>query len=274
MAGLAVGVELDEAVVGAANVARGGLDALLQHVHEVLVFVLVREAGAEVGEGDAGHHLYVRGGEHAAAHGDQVRRERHDHVLVGGVADALLDLGSVAVAGDAVRVHAVLDLSEQQVLFGAATGAADAALGIDRDVVRVDEVALDQRQQRQLRARRVAPRIGDEPGGSDLVPGELDETIHGVLLQLRRLVLVAVPFGIGVDVLEPEIGGEVDNLDMRRQLGDDLLCRPVRQAAEHRVDVVEVGVSNRYQVGKFQCREVRKHGGKGLSSFAVRGENA
>ena len=46
-------------------------------------------------------------------------------------------------------------------------------------------------------------------------------------------MLVPVPLGIGRDVGQPEIGGQIDDLQMPGKTGDDLLGRAVRQAAEH-----------------------------------------
>src|SRR3546814_9616326 len=49
-------------------------------------------------------------------------------------------------------------------------------------------------------------------------------------------------FRSGCDVGEAEIGGQVDHLQAPRQRGDDVLGSAVRQAAEHRVDAVPIGV--------------------------------
>ena len=54
---------------------------------------------------------------------------------------------------------------------------------------------------------------------------------------------VAVPGRVGLNVGQAEIGREVDDLEMPRQLGDHFLRQAVRQAAEHRSDVEETSTS-------------------------------
>ena len=74
--------------------------------------------------------------------------------------ELLLDLGDVAVAADAVGLHALVDLAEHEVGLGLAAGAADAALGIDDEVA--DETGPGERGEGEERRRRVAARRADE----------------------------------------------------------------------------------------------------------------
>ena len=74
--------------------------------------------------------------------------------------ELLLDLGDVAVAADAVRLHALVDLAEHQVGLGLAAGARDAALGVDDEVA--DEPGPGQRRERQERRGRVAAGRADD----------------------------------------------------------------------------------------------------------------
>ena len=75
-------------------------------------------------------------------------------------AELLLDLGDVAMAADAVRLDALVDLAEHQVRLGVAAGARDAALGVHDEVP--DEPGAGQRRERQQRRGRVAARRPDD----------------------------------------------------------------------------------------------------------------
>ena len=66
----------------------------------------------------------------------------------------------VAVAADAVGLHALVDLAEHQVGLGVAAGARDAALGVDDEVA--DEAGPGEGREREERRRRVAAGRADD----------------------------------------------------------------------------------------------------------------
>src|SRR5437588_357124 len=78
-----------------------------------------------------------------------------------------------------------------------AAGAGHSRLGIDHDLVRFDRLVLEERNERQLRAGRIAAGIGDEARAHDLAAIDFDEPVNGLAEQFGRLVLVAVPVRIG-----------------------------------------------------------------------------
>ena len=80
------------------------------------------------------------------------------------------------------------------------------------DLVELDRFGLQQRHQRQLRAGRIAAGIGDELRLLDRAPMDLDKAVDRLLLQLRRLMLVAVPFRVSRRVRQPEVGRQIDHL--------------------------------------------------------------
>ena len=92
---------------------------------------------------------------------------------------------------------------------------------------------------------------------------DLDQPVDRLLLQLRRMVLVAVPAGIGGDVGKPEVGGEVDHLGLRRlaeQILDHLLRGGVRQRAEGEIEACLLPVDgvDRHQRRQRERRKLRK----------------
>ena len=66
----------------------------------------------------------------------------------------------VAMAVDAVRLHALVDLAEHQVRLRVAAGARDAALRVDDEVV--DQAGPGERRDREEGRRRVAARVADD----------------------------------------------------------------------------------------------------------------
>ncbi len=131
--------------------------------------------------------------------------------------------------------------------------------------------AADHRQQQQQRRGRVAARTGDQPRPGDGVAVILGQAIDRLALERRRAVLVAVPFGVGVHVAQPEVGRHVDHLEPLGQRRDDLLGGAVRQAADDHVAVVPVRVLDLDQVGQRIAAEMREHALHRLAGVAVGG---
>ena len=153
-------------------------------------------------------------------------------------------------------------------------GPGNAGLGVHDDVAGLDRARLYERHQRELRACRVAARIGDQPGARNLWTLEFGQSVNRALLQLGRPVGVAVPLGIGFDVGEAEIRRQVHHLQMLRERRHRLLRRAVRQAAEHDVMGAEIHVLNAHQVRQAERGQMREHRAEGLARAPVGGERA
>ena len=190
--------------------------------------------------------------------------------------ELLVELGHVAMMTDAIGMEAFRHLGEEVGLLGRAAGAGDARLGVDDDRFRLDRLGLEERQDRQLRRRRVAARIGDEAGRLHLPAIDLGEAVDRLGLQGLGLVLMAVPAGIGGLVGEPEIGREVDDPDLwprREEPGDDALRRAMRQGAEDEVDVDPRPVRrDGNEIRQGEGRELREDLGHRRARPSVRGE--
>src|SRR2546426_2649159 len=154
-------------------------------------------------------------------------------------------LGEVAVrvphrVGAVVRRH----FAEQQLAAGIAAGAGDARGRVDHHFAgRVDEATPRQRDQRDERRGRVAPRIGDELGPSHLRSRELGQPVHR--------------FG-----RQPEVGGEVDGtLAGRAGLVHVASRDAVRQRREHDLGALErgsLGLEELVALQPLACRRVRR----------------
>ena len=73
------------------------------------------------------------------------------------------------------------------------------------------------------------------------------------------------------DVVQTEIGRQVDHLGPARQLADDVLGGPVRQAAENDIEGSRVGILDLGERRQRAAREMRKDRGDRLPGVAVRG---
>ena len=190
--------------------------------------------------------------------------KRDDHLAAGGPGEFLVELGHVAVVADAVGVKAFGYFRKQQILARRPARSGDARFGVDDDLVGIDRVRLQQRDQRQLRAARVTAGIGDEPRRLDLAPIDFGQAVDRVLLQLRRGVGVAVPARISRRIGETEVGRKVDDLDARRprqQILDHRLRRAVRQRAERKIKPERLPIGSVERRQRRQCvgQELRKH---------------
>ena len=152
----------------------------------------------------------------APVHRHEMRREGHHHLAARGLGEFLVELGHVAMMADAIGVKAFGHFREQHLFLGRPARAGHAGFGVDDDLVRIDRLRLEQRDQRQFGARRVAAGIGDEPRLFHVRPIDLGEPVDRLLLQFRREMLVAVPARIGGRIGQPEIRREVDDLGRRR----------------------------------------------------------
>ena len=145
-------------------------------------------------------------------HWHQMRRECHNDLPPGGERELLVELGHVPVMAHAIGMKAFRNFREQHGLFRGTPRTRHARLGIDDNLVKFDRLVLDQRNERQLRACRVAAGIGDQPRLPDLAPVNFGQTVNRFLLQLRRVMFVAIPFRIGGGIRQAKVCRQVDDL--------------------------------------------------------------
>jgi hypothetical protein len=210
-------------------------------------------------------------------HWHQVRCERDDHLPPGGKRKLLVELGHMPMMADAIRVKALRDFRKKHGFFRRAPCPGHAGLGIDDDLVEFNRLVLDERDERQLRAGRVAAGIGDQPCIPDLAPMNFGQTVNSLLLQLRRVMLVAIPFRIGRGVRQTKVCRQIDNFGrwrFRHQILDNLLRRRVRQGTKRNVQcgASPVDAIDRDKLRQRKGRELRKHVPHGLAGAALGSE--
>ena len=100
----------------------------------------------------------------------------------------------------------------------------------------------------------------------------LGQPVDGVLDQLRRAVLAAIPFGVDLGIAQPEVGRHVDDLDAVGQLGDLAMSGAVRQRAEHDVDLAPINLVGGDEGGKIKARKMREDLGERLARMTLGNE--
>ena len=122
----------------------------------------------------------VTGGEDAACHRREVRREEHLP------ADDLLHLGCVTVREQAVRCEVLVHRPEVQRLLQASAGSRDSRRGVDDDAGGLHQAVADQRGQGQSGRGRIAAGRGDQRRPGQAVAEQLGQPVDGFPQQLRR----------------------------------------------------------------------------------------
>src|SRR3954447_2388603 len=228
-AGIGVDGDLQRDGVGAEHLGGGRPLALRQEVHERLVGV-----GLGV-DGPGGVRVRARcqrrgaGGEDAAAHRHEGRREADGDRRPGGSREVLDHLRGVPVdPADAVGADRAHDLAAEQVRLErlARTGR---PAGGHHDDLGPDEAGGEGRCQRERDRGRVTAGDGDPRGAGQLLtlPGQLRQAVGP-----GAGVLAPVPACPGGRVVQPVVGAAVDDQGVLRELGGDGRGLPVRQC-EH-----------------------------------------
>src|SRR6185437_5148337 len=252
--------------------------ALGQYVHEGLVVIGRGERRSQVGEG--GRRTGGAGGQDPARHRGQRRREREGHGEGGGNTTpfgrkVLLYLWRVPVrAPDLVRGHRPHDLGSEQVGPGRAARARGAGGGHDDDVGRVGKPGRQQRGQRENGRGGVAAGGGHGGGGPDRVPraGQFGQAV-GPLPGVRARVVLRPLVRVG----QPEVGAQVDDLEVAGQARGQLRRLPVRERREQQVGVgqeVRLGGREDRAVQAGMPGELRVRRGHGGTGAVVRGQRS
>jgi hypothetical protein len=187
-------------------------------------------------------------------------------------ADDLLHFRRVPVREQPVRREVLVDAPEVQRLLEAAAGARDARGRIDDDAGGFHQPLTDQRGEGQAGRGGIAPGRRHQSGSGQVVPEQLGQPVDGLSQQGGRAVVLAVPLRIEPGVLQPEIGGQVDDHPHPApELGDDLLGLPVGQATENQVEAVEPsGVAVLVDQAGVRGRQGRGVGADRLAGMRVR----
>ena len=242
-----------------------GPAALGQHVHEGLSVVGLAQGRSQLGLRRAG--APGAGGQDAARHRDQRRDVRQGGRRAGEPRQRLPDLGDVPVAGDLVGADVPHDLAAEQGRARSAPGPARPARGGDDEILRGDQPGSQQGAERQRHGGRVAARAGDPTGAQQVLPEELGQAVRP-LPRVRRVVVALPVLSAG----QPVVRAEVDDRQVRRQLGGERRGLPVRQGEEHDVGLGQHLDGRRLEGPVGQLRQVRVQISDRLARRAARSD--
>jgi hypothetical protein len=199
---------VDKADVGAEGPL--GVWRLVHDLDEGRVAIGADVRRTHVQRTDALAQRRIAGGENAARHGNEMRREaKAQRPGPGGHPVELLgDLWPVPMAVDGVGGGVLVGLTEMRGEREGAARAADTRLRVHDDV-RLHEIIDPHGQQSQQRCGGIAARARHQAGGRDCFAVPLDKAVGGVFQQCGRRMLIAIPLRVEGRAPETEPGGEV-----------------------------------------------------------------
>ena len=113
-----------------------------------------------------------------------------------------------------VCLHIFIDLTEKIVRLRSTAGPRCAGLCVNNNRIRIDQLLLYERINGECAAGRIAARIRNDTGASDLLPVDFAQTVYCLFDILRRFVLHLVPLFVYFYILQAEICAQVDHLCM------------------------------------------------------------
>mmetsp|Transcript_35944 Transcript_35944/g.46565 ORF Transcript_35944/g.46565 Transcript_35944/m.46565 type:complete len:215 (+) Transcript_35944:635-1279(+) len=173
--------------------------------------------------------LHIHGRKYAPIGRDQMRSELYLHLAACDLGELLIELPQMPVrTADCISMITFAQLRVQQVLFQGPPCAGYCTFQVENDLIKINHFRFNQRTQRKLSRRCITAGPGHNPRGFDLFPVKLGQAIHRLFLNLERIMLPAIPFGVFFRVSQTEICTQIDYFDFGRQLLDYLLRSRMR----------------------------------------------
>jgi hypothetical protein len=125
---------------------------------------------------------------------------------------------------------------------------------------KIDHRVLDQRQKTKLHRRRIAAGVGDNARAPDTLAVDLGQAVNRFRHKLGARVLGAVPLFPRRDILDAEIGRDVDHAHAGIDQHPGLLHRDaVGRGEEYDVALLERGVRRRAESEINPAAQIGKH---------------
>ena len=117
------------------------------------------------------------------------------------------------VFGHIVRSHAFIAFSKKKLNASFAPGSADATEAVSDNSGGFNEFGTKQRHRGQQNAGGIAPRRGDKVRIPDGFAVQFRHAVNRLLQKRRHGMRATIKFLINFGVIQPEISGEIDDLD-------------------------------------------------------------
>ena len=203
-----------------------------------------------------------------ANHRRQMGHKGHRYGFTRCCAQALLDLGQMAVPRDRVGFEAVGGLAQQGIDPGLTTGPAHPGGGAGDQRASIDQSRGQQRHKPKLHRRRVTTGAGHQLRRFDLAAMAFRQAVDGLRQQFGAGVALAVPALPQRGVANAKIGGQIDDPGSRpQQAGHAAHGDVVRGREKNHIGVGQGGVIGRGEGQIDMAAQIRKqicHGAPGL----------
>ncbi len=202
--------------IGAAHRAGFRRTARGQHIDERLFRIERGVQRLQVEGLPGGREAGRQGGMHAANHGGEMRHEQAvDRAAAGGrardAAQLFVDFRPMPVPFDAVGLEIVRSFAEQQTDFRLAARARNPRGAVGHEVGGLHEAGgAQQGGKAQLHRGGIAAGIGNNTGLGNGLAVQFRQAVNRLLQQIGAGVLHAVPLGELGQVLQAEVGGQID----------------------------------------------------------------
>ena len=177
----------------------------------------------------------------AAYHRGEVRHKRKANLLADNARQPLPDLRQMPMSSHAISFEVIRRLGEQSGNFRLASGTGHTRLGIGNQAARVNHARFQQRDKSQLHRRRITTGVGNQPRRFGLYAINFRQPINGLAHQIGTGVRHAIPFFPYSDILQAEVGGQVNHLHARIQQCPRLLHgNTIRGGKEHQIALIQM----------------------------------
>ena len=113
----------------------------------------------------------------------------------------------MAMPTNPIGAEILRDFTVQHTEARFAASAADPGFGVGDEVLRVDQLTLEQRHECQQHCGRIAPGVGDQASLADRITVTLGQTVDRIVDELGAGVRHTVPAFPRVEIAQAEISG-------------------------------------------------------------------
>ena len=176
---------------------------------------------------------------------------------------------------NAVRPHAFIAFDKKIIDFGLPPGAAHPTQAVGDDVIRLDQLVAEQRNQRQQNTGWITAGARDQSCAGNFVAINLRQSVDRVAQEAGCAVFVRVKLEVSCGIFDSEIGAEIDDphagLQKRaRKIDCDAMRQSEKRDLDFCRDFFRRGVGEPQRSGGRMQTSTRKNFGHGFARGLAR----